>query len=220
MEQLFSQYGRIITSRILVDQVTGIALFYCWAVTHSPAWTLSTLNRRKPVGSVSLWCQGSNIALFSYSEQAYHEEWASSGLTSETRQRKPSKVWMDRSLWVPPSPSLSSSPTTPARRQARPYWLSCTRLLHAATRGPCTTRRSASGTEPSPTSHNLVGPSLTNRCRSDTMFQDRTTGRSSVLPFSSQTSLLKKKKGNSIYTWKSVCRSQRVPTAYLNKVVK
>ena len=27
MEQLFSQYGRIITSRILVDQVTGIALF-------------------------------------------------------------------------------------------------------------------------------------------------------------------------------------------------
>lgn len=27
MEQLFSQYGRIITSRILVDQVTGTALF-------------------------------------------------------------------------------------------------------------------------------------------------------------------------------------------------
>lgn len=32
MEQLFSQYGRIITSRILVDQVTGRALshFSCW----------------------------------------------------------------------------------------------------------------------------------------------------------------------------------------------
>lgn len=31
MEQLFSQYGRIITSRILVDQVTGIALFqFSW----------------------------------------------------------------------------------------------------------------------------------------------------------------------------------------------
>lgn len=28
MEQLFSQYGRIITSRILVDQVTGTALFH------------------------------------------------------------------------------------------------------------------------------------------------------------------------------------------------
>jgi RNA recognition motif-containing protein len=30
MEQLFSQYGRIITSRILVDQVTGTALTHFW----------------------------------------------------------------------------------------------------------------------------------------------------------------------------------------------
>ena len=150
MEQLFSQYGRIITSRILVDQVTGIALFH-FSCCHS---NIVSLNERLG-GSNSPWCQGSNIGLFSYSEQAYHEEWASSGLTSETKQRRPSKVWTDRSLWVPPSPSLSSSPTTPARRQARPYWLSCTRLLPAATRGPCTTRLSVSGTEPLPTSHNL-----------------------------------------------------------------
>jgi len=51
-----------------------------------------------------LWCQGSHIGLFSYSEQAYHEEWASSGLTSEMKQKRPSKDWMDRSLWVLLSP--------------------------------------------------------------------------------------------------------------------
>lgn len=36
MEQLFSQYGRIITSRILVDQVTGIALFHCPTLSACP----------------------------------------------------------------------------------------------------------------------------------------------------------------------------------------
>lgn len=150
MEQLFSQYGRIITSRILVDQVTGIALFD-FSSCH---FSTNSLNGRL-IGSNSPWCQGSNIGLFSYSEQAYHEEWVSSGLTSETRQRRPSKVWTDRSLWGLQSPSLSSLPTTPARRQAKPYWLSCTRLLPVATRGPCTTRLSVSGTEPWPTSHHL-----------------------------------------------------------------
>jgi len=92
-------------------------------------------------------CQGSNIGLYSESEQAYPEEWASSGSTSETKPRRPSKVWTDRSLWAPPSPSPSSSPTTRARRRARPYWLSCTRPPPAATRGPCTTRLSVSGTK-------------------------------------------------------------------------
>lgn len=57
MEQLFSQYGRIITSRILVDQVTGIALFH-FSCCHS-----STINKRL-VGSKGLWCQDSNIGLF------------------------------------------------------------------------------------------------------------------------------------------------------------
>lgn len=97
------------------------------------------------------------VTFFSYSksEQAYHEEWASSGLISAMRQRRPSKVWTDRSLWGPRSPSLSSLPTTPARRQARPYWLSCTRLLPAATQVRCTTRLSVSGTEPPAESHHL-----------------------------------------------------------------
>lgn len=86
MEQLFSQYGRIITSRILVDQVTGIALFHI-SCCHS-----RIINKRQ-VGSSSLRCQGSNIGLsFSYSEQAYPEEWASSGLTKEMKRRRPSKV--------------------------------------------------------------------------------------------------------------------------------
>lgn len=35
LEQLFSQYGRIITSRILVDQVTGESL-HCYTLVH---WT-------------------------------------------------------------------------------------------------------------------------------------------------------------------------------------
>lgn len=86
-----------------------------------------------------------------FSEQAYHGEWASSGLTSEMKQRRPSKDWTGRSLWVPLSQSQSSLPTTQARKQARPYWLSCTKLLPVATRDPCTTRLNVSGTESSPT---------------------------------------------------------------------
>lgn len=157
MEQLFSQYGRIITSRILVDQVTGIVLFHL-SYGHSVyvgGLYFPLVRSIKCTSSSSCWFQGNNIGLFSYSEQEYHEEWASSGLTSEMKQRRLLKVWTDRSPWVPLSPSLSSSPTTPARRQAKPYWLSCTRLLPVATRAPCTTRLSVSGTEALPPSHYL-----------------------------------------------------------------
>lgn len=45
MEQLFSQYGRIITSRILVDQVTGMASF-----SHK-----NLPNEKAGGGEVKLW---------------------------------------------------------------------------------------------------------------------------------------------------------------------
>uniref|UniRef100_A0A2R8MEV1 ELAV-like protein n=1 Tax=Callithrix jacchus TaxID=9483 RepID=A0A2R8MEV1_CALJA len=49
MEQLFSQYGRIITSRILVDQVTGVELHRGTGIEAEEA--IKGLNGQKPLGA-------------------------------------------------------------------------------------------------------------------------------------------------------------------------
>lgn len=74
LEQLFSQYGRIITSRILVDQVTG----------ELQGWT-----RRAggPGGLVGLW-----LTPAVSSPQACPEESASFASTGGWKPRRPSRV--------------------------------------------------------------------------------------------------------------------------------
>ncbi|MGH0182710.1 UNVERIFIED_CONTAM: hypothetical protein FKN15_010255 [Acipenser sinensis] len=54
MEQLFSQYGRIITSRILVDQVTGISRgvgFIRFDKRNEAEEAIKGLNGQKPLGA-------------------------------------------------------------------------------------------------------------------------------------------------------------------------
>lgn len=74
MEQLFSQYGRIITSRILVDQVTGQAAG----------------GQKEGTGWPGRAGQGPGDPM-PRSRQASPGVWGSSALTKESRPRRPSR---------------------------------------------------------------------------------------------------------------------------------
>lgn len=69
LEQLFSQYGRIITSRILVDQVTGELWIYSFEVSNfSFTYNLVTLNK------VAMPSLGSTSEVISYPQNAiFHQ---------------------------------------------------------------------------------------------------------------------------------------------------
>ena len=96
MEQLFSQYGRIITSRILVDQVTGQAAGESargvggrWA--KAPRWDQSgeTGNSSEEGGGVTQEGAGPHDALAPL--QVSLGVWDSSALTRGSRPRRLSK---------------------------------------------------------------------------------------------------------------------------------
>lgn len=53
LEQLFSQYGRIITSRILVDQVTGELWIYSFLVFNFPSPKTQWLSYKAAVPGLS-----------------------------------------------------------------------------------------------------------------------------------------------------------------------
>lgn len=53
LEQLFSQYGRIITSRILVDQVTGELWIYSFLVLNFPSPKTRWLSYKAAVPGLS-----------------------------------------------------------------------------------------------------------------------------------------------------------------------
>lgn len=92
MEQLFSQYGRIITSRILVDQVTGQAWQGCW-VEHQGAFRMEKWGLTGREGGVwkGVTRRGAGSSGYPHPWQVCLEVWGSSDLTKGLRLRRPSK---------------------------------------------------------------------------------------------------------------------------------
>lgn len=99
VEDMFSRFGRIINSRVLVDQATGMKLN--WRLWFSEAECLTN-----PLDSC-----------INHFTQAHPGAWLSSGLTSGQRQRMPSTTWMAKNLQGSSSQSQSSLRPTQIRQR-------------------------------------------------------------------------------------------------------
>lgn len=92
MEQLFSQYGRIITSRILVDQVTGQAAgddALGKGMEVGPKWRNREWRGRSGLEGHTGGGRGAHDALTPW--QVSLGVWGSSASTRGLRPRRPSK---------------------------------------------------------------------------------------------------------------------------------
>lgn len=140
VEDMFSRYGRIINSRVLVDQSTGTTgdrlphfskntkindyWFSKWRNTHlAHVISLSCLSHMKVRPVV----------------------WPSSDLTSGRRQRMPSKIWTAKNLLEQLSQSQWSSLPTPTRRRTRRSSRSFTTTSPGASGDLYTTRHKGLG---------------------------------------------------------------------------
>lgn len=110
LETLFAPFGRIITSRILCDSITGI-------------WNISFFKSKFCRLHVSHWCVliCRNSFLFApflflntFKQPVCQKGWGSFGLTREERQNVPLRNWMAPCRKEPQSPLQSSLQTTPA----------------------------------------------------------------------------------------------------------
>lgn len=127
VEDMFSRFGRIINSRVLVDQATGMKLN--WRLWFSEAQCLTS-----PLNSCT-----------NYFTQASPGAWPSSGLTSGQRQRMPSTTWTGKNLQGSSSQSQSSLRPTQIRQRTHRSSLNSSTTSLGVSGGHYITRRRGLG---------------------------------------------------------------------------
>lgn len=141
VEDMFSRYGHIINSRVLVDQATGTAGDWL------PCFSKIQKRMARLCVKSKIWAARIRISshkLLSCTKVC-PAVWLSSGLTSGQRQKMPSKTWMAKNHLEPLSQSQWNLLPTQTKRRTRSSSLSSTTTSPAASEGLYTTRHSGLG---------------------------------------------------------------------------